>query len=377
LAEALGPAASGAAVAVVELKSDRELSAAAALRERVRSAVARALAGPASKAAGAERSRLRVELRIEKVGGVLRVSAELYRHAGFWQRVRKARLTSEAHGFVEAPIDAELRSLIPPPPLVVSELLKVQAPERGIVALACGALGDEGGQELALISRSHVRVGRIVHGRFSERTKVSWSSLSAVAPAPLREPIGTAEITGGVLRVGLTDRKDGLVLDRELRVLARLEGSLPAPGGGCAARSGLGLSGQLSSCSGKAPQADASMPGVLDALAGSAGLHVGRDLSSGKLLEPRGELPLVAGAGAQLALGDADGDGRPELAYSSDTLEPVKDRLTVATLQGKELRRAFELRVPGISAVTICERPEGPRMAPLALVSGDELWLLQ
>ena len=100
-----------------------------------------------------EHGKLRVELRVEKVAGTLRVTADLRRATGLWQRVRKVPSRSLLHGFVEAPIDAELRALIPPPPLVVSHVLKVKAPERGIVALACGELGSEGGQELALVSR--------------------------------------------------------------------------------------------------------------------------------------------------------------------------------------------------------------------------------
>ncbi len=63
-----------ARVVVVGLKSDRELPAPNAVRERVQSAVAGALG---ASGAGAGRSKLSVKLSIEKSGGVLRVSAEL------------------------------------------------------------------------------------------------------------------------------------------------------------------------------------------------------------------------------------------------------------------------------------------------------------
>src|SRR5262245_52585717 len=84
LAEQLLPAASGAQVLVTALKSDRELPAPDVLRERVHGAVANALG---SNLAGTARSKLSVELAIEKSGGVLRVSAELRRATGLWQRV--------------------------------------------------------------------------------------------------------------------------------------------------------------------------------------------------------------------------------------------------------------------------------------------------
>ncbi|HKY40496.1 MAG TPA: hypothetical protein VJN18_31395 [Polyangiaceae bacterium] len=379
LAAALLPSATGTDVAVLELKSDRDLPAPDALRERLRESVRAALAKPVAGAspAEAEQGKLRVELNVEKVAGTLRVTANLRRATGLWQRLRRTSSRSLLHGFVEAPIDAELRALIPPPPLVVSSILKVKAPERGIVALACGELGPEGGQELALVSRSSVRVGRIIASRFAERGMLAWSALSPVAPAPLREPIATAEITAaGVLRVGITDRRDGIELNGALQVTARYQALLPAPGGGCVAPSGVGLSGQISQCAADQPGAAASL-GVLDALSGARTWQLGRDLASGKVRQNQRELAELGRVGAQLAVGDADGDGTPELAYSADVLEPARDRLMLVSLTSGKPSRRFELPAAGISAIAICNRPEGSGMAPLALVSGDELWLVR
>jgi hypothetical protein len=382
LAQQLGLPASAAPVVVVDLKSDRELPSAEALRERVRSGVATALGalGPntgGAAGAHAERSKLLVELSIEKTGGVLRVSAELRRRTGLWQRVRHAKPSAERHAFVETPLDAELRALIPPPPLVVSEVLKLKAPERGLVALACGPLGSDGGQELALISRGSVRVGRIVGRIFAERKRAAWSALSAVAPAPLREPIASAEVTPqGALRVGLSDRRDGLELSRDLLVTARFEGLMPVPGGGCAERSALGLLARFQSCT--QPGAGRTPAATLDAVAGVPGVQLGRDGASARLNGARPELTLAPhGVGAQLALGDADSDGNPELAFSSDTLDATKDRLTLVTLDGKKMTPRFELPAPSISAIAICSRREGPGMAPLIVATGDELWLIR
>src|SRR5687767_549798 len=106
LAQRLLPAATGARVTVVDLKSDRELPAASALRERVQSAVAAALRPPGEAANGSGHGKLRVELAIEKSAGVLRVTAELRRATGLWQRVRHKKPSAEQHAFVEVALDA-------------------------------------------------------------------------------------------------------------------------------------------------------------------------------------------------------------------------------------------------------------------------------
>lgn len=378
LAQKLLPAAAGAKVTVVDLKSDRELPAADALRERVQSAVAAALRPASTTPSAGDPSKLRLELAIEKSGGVLRVTAELRRATGLWQRVRHKKPSAERHAFVEVPLDAELRALIPPPPLVVSETLKLKAPERGIVAVACGPLGSDGGQELALVSRSNVRVGRIAGRAFDERKRVAWAQLSPIASAPLREPLATAEITDqGTLRVGLSDRRDGLELSRDLAVTARYDGALPAPAGSCWARSGLGVAGLLTPCTAKGAAAGRPAP-TLDALAATTRLWLGRDVTTSLLsASERGVVPSDTRVGAQLALGDADDDGNPELAFSADTLEAGKDKLTLATISGGKLTTRFTLPAPAIAALAICGRREGPAMAPLVVATGDELWLIR
>jgi hypothetical protein len=376
LAGGLTAAAQGASVTIVELKSDRELPSEPALRERLQSAVLMALRpGDPSKTTSSRR--LSVELRVEKQGGVLRVDAELRRATGLWQRIRQAKPRAEQRAFAEVPLDAELRSLIPPPPLVVSETLKLKAPERGIVAMACGPVGAEGAQELLLVTRASVRIGRIAGRAFQERKKVAWSALSAVAPAPLREPIGTASLTAsGTLRVGITDRKDGVELSPNLDVVRRFEGQLPLPGGGCSARDGLGLAARLSPCD--AREHGATGKPALDAVAGTAAVQVGRELGTSRLTQlPSGTISTPTRAGAQLALADADSDGDTELAYALDTLDAARDKLSLVTLRGNEALSRFELPAPDIRAVTICSRREGPRMAPIVVATGDELWLLR
>lgn len=391
LAEQLGPAARGANVRVVELKSDREFAAQAELKDRVAGELAAALRPPearsdaaaqgaeAPKAESGASNRRSVEVKIEKAGGVLRLNAELRRSLGLWQRALHRPQGSVAHGFAEAPLDAELRALIPPPPLVVSEVLKLKAPERGIVALACGPLSDDGAQELVLVTRSNVRVGHIAGKAFAERKRVAWSALSPIAPTPLREALGSADIQAGSLRVGLSDRRDGLALGPDLTVAARYPGRFPVTGGGCFERSGLGLRALLVSCSDSTPSAATSGPAAaqVDAVASTGVAWVARDSTTTRLVGSGLESLKAVPTGAQLALGDLDSDGNPELAYAADTLDGAQDRLTLVTLEAGKATRRFELPAPSISAIAMCRRREGAGMAPLVLASEGELWLVR
>ncbi|HVY28691.1 MAG TPA: hypothetical protein VHB79_19175 [Polyangiaceae bacterium] len=345
LAEQLGAAAHGAGVSIVSLKSDRELPAPDQLRQRLQRALETALESR-PKAAG--RDRLVVELSVEKVGGSLRFTADLKRAVGLWQRARHQKPRAEQHAFKEVPLDEELRVLIPPPPLVVGSVTKIKAPERGIVALACGPLAEDGAQELAIVSRSNVRVGRVVKRTFAERKRAAWTTLSAIAAVPLREPLASAEFTpNGWLRISLSDRAYDVDLGPDLSVRDQRLRQAPAVAG-------------------------------VDATASTGALRLGRDSSSGKLisLQPSGVVPPLH-VGAQLALGDADDDGNPELLYSVDTLDAAKDRLSVVTLQGAQAKPRFELPAPGISAVAVCQRREGPGMAAMVVATADELWLIQ
>jgi len=375
LLQQLGDSAAAARVSVISLKSDRELPDPAALRERVRSAIAAAVHGSSQQTAPGG---LTLEIGIEKSGGVLRVSADLRRAGGLWRRLHRDRSSAERHAFVEVPLDAELRTLIPPPPLVVSETIKLKAPERGTIALGCGGLGPDGAQELALVSRSSIRVGHVVRGTFVERKRAAWSALSPVAAVPLREPIATAEVTRlGLLRVGSSDRRDGLELSPELTVTRRFEGLLPVAAETCSARTGIGYAAQLTDCASRSSVATSAAPVVADAWAGLENWAVAREAVSAQLVKLGSRsLAEPLRVGAQLALGDADNDGSPELAYSRDSLDPADDRLTIVTLEDQRAVRRFEVPAPGITAIAICNRV-GPTMAPIVIATGDELWILR
>jgi hypothetical protein len=320
----------------------------------------------------------------------LDVSADLYTGAGhFWQRLRAPGLRLTAHGFATGPLDAELRALFPPIPLVVTRVDKATVPERDIVALVCGDVRGDGSSEIATIGRHRVQVGRLEHGHFAARASLNWAEFSAVAASPLREPIAAGSLPEpGHLWVGTSDRADALDLSGTLQVEHKWHGVMPWPGGGCTRRVGLGYDGVARPCPDASPSPAVDFGSQVDAFASRAlfqgaqahtlrlaravGSEAARALDS---LHPEVSVPNV---GAQLAVGDLDEDGLPEIVSSSPSLNRRDDQLVVRTLSDNgQLRERLRIPVPsGIDAVAICPG-DGRAMAPLALATGDGLWVIR
>jgi hypothetical protein len=188
------------------------------------------------------------------------------------------------------------------------------------------------------------------------------------------------------LEVGISDRADAVRLDHALHVVQRYPGRLPWPAGGCASVTATGLSAERTPCT-KMPKAQGSDDNV-DALAGTR--VVRRDgtaltvfaarRANGELLLDLGgrRIAVPAGVGAQVALGDLDGDGKPELLTTLDTLDAARDALLVRTLSDDgTLREAFRVPVPsGVHGLAICPS-EGNALTPVILATGDGLWVLR
>ena len=321
----------------------------------------------------------------------LDVGADVYTGAGrFWQRVKSPGLRLKGHAFATTALDPELRALFPAIPLVVSRVDKAQTAERDILALACGDLRGDGSREIAAVGRRRVQVGRLEHGRFAARASLNWADSSAIAASPLREPIAACALPEpGRLWVGVSDRAEALDLTGSLQVEHKWRAVMPWPGAGCTRRAGLGYEGQARACPGSSPLPNVDFGTAVDAFDSRAltnhggQLHtlrvaraVGADFA--RALDSLQPEVIVPNVGAQLAVGDLDEDGLPEIVSSSPSLDRRADQLLVRTLtENGQLRERLRIPVPtGIDALAICPG-DGRAMAPLALATGDGIWLIR
>lgn len=398
LARALPPARAPRLVATIAVRSGSKDPALDDLGTRLATLVAgelgaksRALSGIVSSAqartlAGKDTEVVLLSGTLER--GRFAVSADLV--AGkfrFWDRFRKTEPGVLAHAFAARPLDSELRSYLPRVPLVISKVHESSPLEEPVVALACGDVDVDGSPELAVVGRRRVRVGRLVRGQFVAEREVPWSELSSLAPSPLREPIATAEVgSAGGLTLGITDRADALELDGELRVQRRFPDRLPWGRGTCARVAGIGLVGPRADCAAKRlPEAG---PDVLDALASTQLVeHDGRVLDVTAARRARdGRLELFLGGnpiaieapvGAQLALGDLDGDGRAELVTTAPETDRALDFVLVRTVS-RDGRLEEVARIPapaGVHALAVC--PPGDALSPIVVATGAGLWVLE
>jgi hypothetical protein len=336
-----------------------------------------------------------VYLRPELAKGQLRVTADLYPVLkNGWDRIRIPAPAPRAHAFAEAPIDAEVRAFLPAIPLEQAQLHKSQHDQGDVLAAACGDLDGDGGMDLVLVSRERVAVGKLEGGRFAVARAAAWSALMPRASVPMREPLAGAAIAVGALLVGITDR-GGVALDKALAPERPALSGIPvAMGGalGCArpVADASAFEGDVTACRG-APQILASPPMKRWDAFGEA-LVVGKDGAPRAFWanrEPGGKLRLRFGdatttldsAGAEMAVGDLDQDGLPEIVTSTDA--PGEDAIVVQSwvpggpAQPAGVRVRARWAAPaGVRALCTC--PPEERGAPaLVAVVGGEVWLLR
>lgn len=323
--------------------------------------------------------------------GRLEATADEYRAGGnIWRRAFDPEPKVLAHAFASRRADAEVRSLLPVTPLVVSRIDRVPAPEREVVALACGDIDADGNDEIVYVGRRRIAVGRFRGTTFTSISAVDWAALSPIAPSPLREPLaGVSFVSGRDILVGSSDRAYTVRLTPSLELIGRLPPVLPWPSGGCSPIGEVGVAGTIDGCrpGDSAPRPE--LPERIDALASfrfvdrEGRLHAvfaARAQGDSRVVlrdEARREAELDA-LGAQLAWGDLDGDAVPELVAGSDTLEPEQDRLRVLSWHSNEPpAQRVEIPVPdGVTAVAVCPW-QGSGLAPVVVASRKELWVIR
>ena len=365
----------------------------------------RAHAEPAPLAAARELARAEsalVYLTVEIAGGQLKVSADVYPVPGtVWSRLRDPSPGPRAHAFAQSPLDAEIRGYLAPIPLTSASVERGKNFESDVVALACGDLDDDGAPEIVSVSRRRVTALRLKGGKVQILASRNWPDLAGVNPAPYREPIAFATLVprgqdgdGPVLLdVGLTDRAKSVRLDGKLQIAGAFAGiAVPdAEGSACTRMWGLTVTGPLVPCSDGDPEvAAASVGGQYDAFAsarlfapGGAPFAVwaGREARVLEVRDDAGHRATLDSAGAQIAVGDLEQDGDPEIISSLDVANPLDDAVVVRSWPrlapgGKPVER---LRIPaaaGVHAIAVCP-PDGPGRAPFAVATTDEIWVVR
>jgi len=335
-----------------------------------------------------------VYVSTELVKGELRATADLYPvMSNGWDRVRIPAPPPRAHAFGAAPIDAEVRAFLPAIPLEQASVRRARHDEGDVLAAACGDLNGDGGMEIALVSRARVAVGRVRAGRFVAERAAPWASIASRAPVPLREPLAGAAFQprAAGLFVGITDR-GGASLDADLTARSGLRGvPVASREDACAEASpeASAFDGDVTTCSPTArdPTVRASPPAPrYDAVAiaeivardGRASLVVAAREPGGKLRVKIGDQEgrPIDGAGAQVAIGDLDQDGAPDVATSLDA-PPADDAVQIVTYAGDGPRARKKIPAPGgVRALAVC--PPEDRGAPaLIAVVGAEVWVVR
>jgi hypothetical protein len=218
----------------------------------------------------------------------------------------------------------------------------------------------------------------------------AWSTLAQRLPVPMREPLGTALLQVGSVQVGSTDR-GSFALTPDFVGHTPLAG-LPAWGSGgpvCLRPepSAGAFDGAPVDCAVSrdqrprmavpSPRFDAfASTGVVDR-DGHAHAAVAVREPSGKLKLRIDDTPVLAPDGtfgAQLAMGDLDQDGEPDLATTTDGPD---EALAVSSWTASEFRTRLRIPAPaGVRALAVCP-PERDGEPVLVAVVGDEVWLVR
>jgi hypothetical protein len=358
-------------------------------REAVPLATARALAGRTG-------GLVYVDAMIDK--GKLRVALDVYPPVpNAWERWKNPSPEPSSHQFVEVPIDAEIRSFLPPILLERAQVHRMRIDD-DVAAMGCGDVDGDGGIDLVVVSDKRVAVGHAHANRFVVDKSVQITRIASRAPVPLREPIASVAFDrGGDARLWLgTTDVGGVALDASLARKSSSDGIPFATAHGvmCATPSPetSSFEGALVPCI-RAGDADAGGGGAaglavpaqrFDAYA-SFDLIAKNGASPGSVAaarEPGGRLRLskgdatavLDGVGADVALFDLDQDGIVELVSSQEAGE---DAISIVSWDGTTMRP--RLRIPaaaGVRALTVC--PPESHGAPFVVAAvGNEVWLVR
>jgi hypothetical protein len=331
-------------------------------------------------------------------GGRLLVSADVHPvPSRVWARIRHPNPGPIAHAFSEAPIDAEVRSFLEPVPLVAPlEVSRGQSFEGAIIALACADLDRDGANEIVSVSADRVTHLRVRGGKVHPIVVRPWRELSPMDPTPIREPIAVAFsvpfdgadtwATRDAV-VSITDRLRSVRLGVGLEVVTAPTGFAIPEGGAyaCARFPAPTVTGPLERCGDGEPEPGrTSVGGRYDAfssakLVGADGkpfeVWAGREDGVVEIFDDAGNAARIAKAGAQLAVGDLNQDGTPEILTSLDVDRGTPDAVVVYSWSRTKKAPEEKLRMPvaaGVQAIAVCA-PDGPGRAGFVAATPAEI----
>ena len=346
-------------------------------------ATARAIAGRASAL---------VYVQTELSKGDIRTTVDVYPSmANAWDRIRNPLPSPTGHAFSTAKIDAEVRTFLAPLMLEQASVHRARHDEGDVLAVACGDADGDGGDELVLVSRARVAMGRVRGGKFVVERTAPWSALAPRAPVTMREPLASAVVAPGIVDVGTTDR-EAVALTGDFVGHTPISG-VPVWGGEgvmcLAPETAAGaFDGAPFDCAVTrehkpklavpAPRFDAFATSNIVSATGVVRSVVAVREPSGKLKLKAGDLQVAPEGvyGAQLAVLDFDQDGVPDVATTVDGPDDALNLWTWAG-PGPELQGRLHLAAPGgVRAMAVCPAEERGRPVLVAVV-GAEVWLVR
>ena len=331
--------------------------------------------------ANASRSSQLVYVHVQIQKGQLRLTVDAYPVVkNVWDRARLPPPPPSGHAYAAAPIDAEVRAFFPPLPLELTQVHKASHGEGDVLAAACGDLDGDGAAEILLVSRERVALGRFRAGKFDVARTAQWTALAKRVPVPLREPLGGAAIEVGRALIGTSDR-GGVATDDSLGSPHALMG-VPIGAGACAPIGARLMFEGYGACDGPPLPTRSARESFDAASAFDLVMSNGEDLPAvatrdgSKLRVQVGSAEKASfdGAGAQVALFDANLDGTPEIAFSSDG---DADAITIASMGEGAPKIVNRIAAPaGVRALAACPSIDGGSAALVAVV-GSEVWLVR
>jgi hypothetical protein len=355
---------------VSDVKAPRSLALSSLLLDLVAAALGRASSGQATfqqtRTAARQAGHAAVLWLKPRVhSGRIGLTVEIYAIGQtVWSRAARPEPVLRRQFFVEARLDAQLRQFLVPLRIGEPRVTKFSGADHGIVALACGDLDADGLSEVVSMTRRRLLVAELARGQVIRQHQVRWADLSGIAAVPFREPLGLLELVprseaaGMWIDATLSDRAKAVRLDASLDVERTTQRRLPVASDATASRRIVTRDGAT--------------------VRWSLSREMRRRTKVRLRLRGGDENHSLGRGGAQLAVGDVDQDGRPDVISSRDVRTARRDAIDVISVKASGLvTPRFSLDVPGgVEAVAICPVDDGG-LAPIVVASRGEIWLIR